>query len=115
MSRGGERGGSDAGLDSRLLSAPLCIVETTYLGLNGDKDSAAVAQEHAHVLLEDLVRKVATVEDVDQQLVLCHFSARYSSSQIIAECSKAKLFSKPVALALRAFGKQGRGDDVCWV
>jgi len=112
-----------ASLDARLLSAPLCIVEATFLGVQGNsKDGEAAAAEHAHVLLSQLEARAAQVPDVGQNLLLCHFSARYSPAVIRERCAQASFWAgRPVAMALTAFGVTGRqanrgssDDDVVW-
>jgi ribonuclease Z len=101
-------------LPDSLLTAPLCFVECTYLGLQGDKDSREAAEEHGHVLLPDLEQRCAKVAECGQQLVLFHFSARYAPKQIVEQCARAKLFARPVALLLRSFQvkmSKNRDDD----
>jgi len=109
-------------MDARLLSAPLCVIEATFLGVQGSKDGEAAAAEHAHVLLSQLEKRAAQVPDVGQNLLLCHFSARYSPTVIRDRCAQASFWGgRPVAMALSAFGMTGwqanRGssdDDVVW-
>jgi len=102
-----------ASMDKRLLSAPLCIVEATFLGTEGEKDGEAAAAEHAHVLLSQLEARAAQVPDAGQNLMLCHFSARYSPTVIRERCAQASFWGgRPIALALRAFGASERAQDV---
>ena len=96
------------GLDPRMFQAKLAIVECTFI----DECDRHLAESTQHVLLSDLEAKIAESEpNAECQLVLMHFSARYSSSQILAAVRRASLLPKKTACALSAFQHEHMTDD----
>ncbi|KAH9251849.1 hypothetical protein BASA81_010292 [Batrachochytrium salamandrivorans] len=93
------------GLDPRMFQAKLAIVECTFV----DDKQAAQAVDTQHVLLSELttVLNSDTVLGVNPncQLLLVHFSARYTAKQITQAVRLANWggLVKPVALALAGF------------
>lgn len=97
------------GLDPRIFQAQLAIVECTFI----TEREAHLAQQTQHVLLSELEQVVAgSNANPDCQLLLMHFSARYSASQITRAVRAAQLLPKRTACALAAFSYDpGATDD----
>ena len=64
-----------------LLKVKLLITEATYIDLDPQKDTVAMAKDRGHIHLQDIVQNAEIFRDVGA-LCLVHFSDKYSPSFI---------------------------------